>query len=119
MNSSEMTSLSALPTPDVAGAVRRPPRAAVDRIGGRRLLIGIGLAAVGAGVALNWGWLTAIGVAPVLLSVAPCAAMCALGLCMPKMMGAGSSCAGGQGGQPLGQVGTDPAAALPPKTDQN
>jgi hypothetical protein len=31
---------------------------------------------------LNWGWLTAVGAAPILLSLLPCAAMCALGLCM-------------------------------------
>jgi hypothetical protein len=31
---------------------------------------------------LNWGWLTAVGAAPILLAVLPCAAMCALGLCM-------------------------------------
>jgi hypothetical protein len=39
-------------------------------------------AAIGAGLALNWSWLTAVGVAPILLAFAPCAAMCALGLCM-------------------------------------
>lgn len=35
----------------------------------------------------SWGWLAALGVAPVLLALAPCAAMCALGLCMNKMAG--------------------------------
>jgi hypothetical protein len=45
---------------------------------------------VGAGLALNWGWLTAAGIAPVLLSLLPCAAMCALGLCMRR--GANGSC---------------------------
>lgn len=54
--------------------------------GGRRGLFAIGAAAVALGVGLNWGWLTAIGVTPVLLGVLPCAAMCALGLCMPGMM---------------------------------
>lgn len=41
-------------------------------------------AAVVLGLALNWSWLVAAGVAPVLLSLLPCAAMCALGLCMKK-----------------------------------
>lgn len=34
--------------------------------------------------AWQWSWLIAIGVPPLLLSVAPCAAMCALGLCMHR-----------------------------------
>lgn len=35
-----------------------------------------------AGLALGWDWLAAIGALPVLLALLPCAAMCALGLCM-------------------------------------
>ena len=53
-------------------------------IAGPRILIPIGIAIVGAGLALNWGWLTAVGVAPILIAVLPCAAMCALGLCMRR-----------------------------------
>lgn len=37
---------------------------------------------VGAGVWFNWGWLVAAGLAPIILLLLPCAAMCALGLCM-------------------------------------
>lgn len=37
---------------------------------------------LGAGFVLNWSWLVAVGIAPLLL--APRAAMCALGLCMDK-----------------------------------
>lgn len=48
----------------------------------RRIVLLAGGAILGAGLVLNWGWLTAAGVAPILLSLAPCAAMCALGLCM-------------------------------------
>ena len=59
-------------------------------LGGRRGLIVATLAAVGVGVALNWSWLVAIGVAPLLISLAPCAVMCALGLCMSRM--GGKSC---------------------------
>ncbi len=54
-----------------------------------RMLAAAGMAAVGAGLALNWDWLTAVGAAPILLSLLPCAAMCALGLCM---RGASSAC---------------------------
>lgn len=50
----------------------------------------VALAIVGTSMALNWGWLTAIGAAPLILSFAPCAAMCALGLCM---RGGSSACA--------------------------
>jgi hypothetical protein len=52
---------------------------------GRRGLIVLGVLVVAAGLALNWSWLVAIGVAPLLLTALPCVAMCALGLCMmPK-----------------------------------
>ena len=49
---------------------------------GRRGWLVLAAAALGAGGALNWGWLTAIGLAPILIAVAPCAVMCGLGLCM-------------------------------------
>ena len=48
---------------------------------GRRGLLLLGIAVVGAGTALNWSWFVALGVAPVILSVLPCAAMCAIGMC--------------------------------------
>lgn len=54
-------------------------------LGGRKGLILLTVAAVGAGIFLNWGWLVAVGAAPVLLAVAPCAVMCALGLCMNRV----------------------------------
>ncbi len=49
---------------------------------GRRGLILAAMAIIGAGLALNWGWVTAIGAAPLILALAPCAVMCGLGLCM-------------------------------------
>jgi hypothetical protein len=58
---------------------------------GRRGVIIGGIAIVAAGLALGWNWLTAIGAAPIILSLAPCAAMCALGAC--AMMRGNSSCA--------------------------
>jgi hypothetical protein len=48
----------------------------------RRVLAGAGLAVAGSGLALGWDWLTAVGVAPLIVSAAPCLLMCALGLCM-------------------------------------
>lgn len=41
-----------------------------------------GIAVIAIGLAFNWRWLVAVGAAPIILSLAPCAAMCALGLCM-------------------------------------
>jgi hypothetical protein len=42
---------------------------------------------VAAGLAFNWSWLVAIGVAPTLVAALPCVAMCALGLCMNRKNG--------------------------------
>ena len=51
---------------------------------GRRGLLVLAGTALVAGLAFNWSWLVAAGIAPLLLSVLPCVAMCALGLCMNK-----------------------------------
>src|SRR5262245_7036985 len=48
----------------------------------RRVLAVAGLALTGTGLGLRWDWLTAVGVAPLIVSAAPCLIMCALGLCM-------------------------------------
>ncbi len=56
-------------------------------LGGRRALILLTVAALGVGAALNWGWLVATGIAPLLLVFAPCVAMCALGHRMSKATG--------------------------------
>ena len=45
-----------------------------------KLLIGAGI--VASGLFLGWDWLVAAGLAPVVLGVLPCVAMCAAGLCM-------------------------------------
>ncbi|WFP73874.1 hypothetical protein [Mesorhizobium sp. WSM4906] len=63
--------------------------------GGRRGLVAGGVAIAVAGLAFNWSWLVAAGVAPVLLSLLPCVAVCALGLCMNRMTG--GSCQTGDG----------------------
>ena len=56
-----------------------------------RGLIVVALAIIGTGLALSWNWVVAAGFAPLLLSLAPCAAMCALGVCM--MAKGNASCA--------------------------
>ena len=70
----------------------------------RRLIILAVILIVG-GVALNWGWLVAAGLAPILIALLPCAVMCALGMCMHKM-GDGDK-AGNK------NVGRTPALAAP------
>jgi hypothetical protein len=71
-------------------AIVRP--LSIGRTGRNRFVLGaVALGAVTAAAAWQWSWLVAIGVAPLLLSVAPCAAMCGLGLCMHRM--GGRSCA--------------------------
>lgn len=49
---------------------------------GRRGIIIAALAVVGGGMAMGWPTLVALGAAPIILSLLPCAAMCALGMCM-------------------------------------
>jgi hypothetical protein len=51
-------------------------------LGNRYVLAVGGLALGGSGLALGWDWLTAIGLAPLIVSAAPCLLMCAFGLCM-------------------------------------
>jgi hypothetical protein len=56
-------------------------------LSGRRGLLILAVVALIGGAALNWGWLVAVGIAPVLLTVLPCLVMCGLGLCMNKLIG--------------------------------
>lgn len=77
-----------------------PLRSAFAGLGRSRLAIGtVGVAAITVAAAWQWSWLVAIGVAPVLLSVAPCAALCGLGLCMHRI-----------GGRSCGAASTQPPA---------
>jgi len=81
----EMTTALPVPATDVYRL------SILERFGRNRLVLGgAAVTLLAAGLAWQWSWLVAIGVAPLLLSVAPCAAMCALGVCV--MGKAGSSC---------------------------
>lgn len=51
-----------------------------SRLGTRGLVI-LATAVIGGGLALNWSWVVALGIAPIVLMALPCAAMCAIGLC--------------------------------------
>jgi hypothetical protein len=63
-----------------------------------------GLAVVGSGLALGWSWLTAIGVAPLVVSTAPCLVMCAFGAC--------AMCRRSPGAVAPSVVPTDPPSAV-------
>jgi hypothetical protein len=107
MQQVEMTNTAA-PT---AGHAQAIPSFIRPWLTGRRGLIIGGVAVVGAGLALGWNWLTAVGIAPIILSLAPCAAMCAVGAC--AMMKANSA----------GAPPSPPHQAMPPEarstTDQS
>ena len=53
-------------------------------LGNRRGLLVLAGLVIASGLALNWSWLAAVGIAPILISLLPCLAMCALGLCMNR-----------------------------------
>ena len=65
-------------------------------LGGRRGYLILAAVAIAGGLAFNWSWLAAAGIAPLLLIALPCVAMCALGLCMNKVTG--GSCKSNQAG---------------------
>lgn len=46
-----------------------------------RVLLTLATIAIVAGLALNWSWLVAAGLAPILISTLPCLVMCAFGVC--------------------------------------
>jgi hypothetical protein len=51
-------------------------------LGRPRTLLIVATIAIVAGLVLNWNWLVAVGLAPILLSTLPCLIMCAFGVCM-------------------------------------
>ena len=56
-----------------------------SHLNGRRSLWLVAGLVLAAGLALKWNWLVAAGIAPVVVSLLPCPAMCALGFCAHKM----------------------------------
>lgn len=49
--------------------------------GNRNALLALAAVALIGGLAFNWSWLVAIGLAPILLSTLPCLVMCIFGVC--------------------------------------
>lgn len=73
-------------TPEASTTQSRSTRTTPDLIRSalrdRRVLMIGGMVVIAGALALNWSWLTAIGAASIILALAPCAVMCALGMCM-------------------------------------
>lgn len=74
---------------------------------GRSALFWTAILAIGAGLVFGWDWLVAAGLAPLVLSVLPCLAMCALGLC--AMRAGAKSCRG----EKAAPKAVDPTASSP------
>jgi hypothetical protein len=77
-----MAAIGKYSTPAKDSLTRKSAGKAGDWLTRPRGLIVVAIAIIGAGLALGWNWMVAAGLAPLLLAVAPCAAMCALGLCV-------------------------------------
>lgn len=105
MTTSESTKAVNAPPGDFALTIRR-------YLGNRRLLLAAALVALVAGAAFNWGWLVALGGAPLLLSLLPCLIMCGLGVgCMKMMAGSGEK-QSGQSGNAAGAVESSTALGI-------
>ena len=50
-------------------------------LGNWRVLLILAIVIAVTGVALEWDWLVAVGLAPIVLSTLPCLVMCAFGVC--------------------------------------
>jgi hypothetical protein len=80
-------------------------------LGGRRGLIVAAALALVAGIVLNWSWLVAAGIAPLILAVLPCVAMCALGVCANRM--SGKNCANERNERVMAESGSGASDASP------
>jgi hypothetical protein len=104
MNSTHLPTIVNNPSrPTLGQTVRR-------YLTGWRGIAALATVALAAGFALNWSWLVAAGIAQLLISVAPCIAMCALGLCMNRMTGRKCAADGAPGG--------NAKSALPPSLSE-
>jgi hypothetical protein len=84
--------------------------------------VGRGFVALGAivlilGAVLNWSWLVAAGVAPLLLSALPCLIMCALGLCASKAIN-GSCGSSSRAQSPDGSPSEAPPRSIAPPIER-
>lgn len=73
-----MTVQSGLYSPETAARLLRALRT--------RAWLFAGLSALAVALWSRWDWLVAAGLASLVLAVLPCAVMCALGVCMHRLM---------------------------------
>lgn len=73
-----MTMQSGLYLPEAASRLLRALRT--------RAWLFAGLSALAIALWSRWDWLAAAGLAPIILAVLPCAVMCALGVCLHRLM---------------------------------
>ena len=85
------------------------------RLGTRGLILVAALAVAAIGYS-SWGWLVAIGLAPIILGVLPCAGMCAMGLCMMPKRSAPAATSAPTDDQPATAANTLDAAEATPGT---
>jgi hypothetical protein len=57
-------------------------------VGRRNMILILAALAIAGGIAMNWNWLVASALAPIVIALLPCAVMCGLGLCAHKLFGA-------------------------------
>jgi hypothetical protein len=81
---------------------------------GRRGLLVLGGIAATLGIGLNWTWLAAAGITPILVGLLPCAAMCALGQCLPRLMRAPADEQAASHDMPLSDVSASSGDQPPP-----
>ena len=67
--------------PNTLGTANLVARVITTAIRRPIFLVASGALIIGAGLYLNWPAVVALGLAPFILTFAPCALMCALGLC--------------------------------------
>ena len=72
------------PSPDVLGRNLLARGRSTSVLSGRGRWSLSGAVTLVAAAALNWNWLAAAGIVPIVLDVFPCAVMCALHLCAHK-----------------------------------
>lgn len=78
-------SLNQSTKPETTSRPRDALSAVRQYLGNRTALLLLALVVVVAGLALNWSWLVAVGMAPILLATLPCLLMCAFGVCVVCM----------------------------------
>lgn len=87
-------------------------------LGSRIGLVAVAASALSIGAYYNWAWLVAAGIAPILLMMLPCAAMCAFGLCKRGDSKGSTGAAEGSDGEQTPKLAASPGESQPGTSDQ-